>query len=221
MKGVGWKQLREAVLDGMVKANRSWHAYSGYWLASAPEYVINVGIAQAIGRLLPRNHRHVFLEANMRETIRSGGSVVRGRKAASLTRKGRYDVAVYYGTLVKGEAVARAVVEVKVRVETFLRIKRDVERIVASLKSGNHANRLRVGFLAVHLEFEKPQKAYADVRGRLEAVRERLLEGIRATVPAGLVVEAPHCSKPKVSDEGDGWQAVVFTIRRVKGRGGE
>ena len=138
-------EYAEKTSMGMHKAQKAYEKWSGgLWAWSAPEYLLTTYIAQEISKI--NKPFYLTLEQHVGEALEAAGASEDDVKSAG---RQKFDIMVWWG----GDA-PRGIIEVKKRVISFGGgktgyggIKRDVERIIESLKA---TSRLQFGLIAYY-----------------------------------------------------------------------
>ena len=191
--------MARTVRRALVKAQARHHEWTGLWWPP-PEYVATVEIADAVYRL--EDVDWVTPERGVEDTLQRAGRGP-GRPANALRSQGRFDIVVWSGNQPAG------VIEVKTR--TWSALKKDVERVCATIRN---AQRIDWGIVA----FISFINAFAD--GPQKMGRERVLDRTRNLAAESEQVVGDyglrftrHRGKTRLEDEG-AWTAEVFEIYR-------
>ena len=141
----------------------------GLWAWNAPEYMLTTYIAQEISKIKDKPF-YLTLEQHVGEALRAAGA---SDDAVEEAGKQKFDIFVWWG----GDE-PRGIIEVKKQVNSFSGgttgyrgIKKDVERIISSLKA---TNSLQFGLIAYYTSCKfgerPPRKSEELIRERVENI---------------------------------------------------
>lgn len=193
------QQLANDAIAGFAEAAELYPKISGGWeLHMAPEYYCTVKVAE---KLAAPPHRYVSLEENIARALTWSGRPSDAEPTAELPDYGRFDIAVWGP---KSEGIL-GIVEIKeVRFVTFGKLKRDVQRVLRTVKETN----IRWGMVAWYASLwdgdAKTRESKTGIK-RLETRTEIVETKARACAQeVGLrCARVPGCPRP-LEDEYQG-----------------
>lgn len=133
MAKISMNEVVDATLLGIEKSYFEYKCWSAdEWLWRAPEYFLTVNIAKEIWNL--NGPKYITLEDNIKDTLHSAESKIKGRLSQYMRSNGRADIILWWGN----KGTPRAIIEVKHRVYKFTNIQEDLDRIIEVLKKESH-----------------------------------------------------------------------------------
>ena len=190
-------------LAGISKAQKDYEDWTGgYWLWEAPEYMVTTYIARQISAISDKTF-YLTLENNVRDGIRDAGGAG-GRPRKALRFSGKFDILLWWAN-----GTPRAIIEVKNQVPGFSKIKHDVSRISAALRS--HQNTIRCGFIAYYTSLTDDE--HNPAKNRVETRVDGVASDVKEFAKANNMKFKRYPGKV-VIDEDSAWTAEVLKISR-------
>lgn len=135
--------IMDKILDGIVQAQKDYVEWSGGWLWRAPEYMLNIYIAQKIAKI--GGAKYLTLENSAKSAMEDAGAVGKGKIHSQIRANGRFDALLWWG-----DDTPRAVIEVKNQVGSVDIIKDDLLRISKVLQRKSVESSFQFGVVAYY-----------------------------------------------------------------------
>ena len=136
--------IMNKILDGIVQAQKDYVEWSGGdWLWNAPEYMLNVYIAQKISII--DGAKYITIENSAKSAMDDAGARGKGKLHSKIRPKGRFDALLWWGAY-----TPRAVIEVKNQIGSVKGIKDDLIRISKVLERKREESSFQFGVAAYY-----------------------------------------------------------------------
>jgi len=189
-----WKFV-DACLDGIEKSQKQYEEWSGgYWLMTAPEYLMTVNIAKEIWEI--PGDKFIDLEYSVANALKETGTKSRGPLPSSMRPNGKSDILVWWGS----KGTPRGIIELKNHADDYSNHIKDIQRICTMLKKGK-SNGLEFGifsfFIYAHYQNNDEEVCRLKLEKRILNFTDTLSEYINDSFQ--------HDVRFKVGDVDDGW----------------
>ena len=197
------RMIIDKILDAIVKAQKDYVEWSGgYWLWNAPEYMLNIYIAQKITGIdgVP----YLTLESGMKSAMDDAGATGKSKLDGKIRPEGRCDILLWWA-----DETPRAVIEVKNQISSVDAIKADLERISGTLQRNKENSSFECGVMAYYTSCRNSGGRSAEKRlvNRIDDIKKgavKLLDG-KSTVES-------YNKKIRVKDN-SAWTAAALLIK--------
>ena len=198
-------EIVNACLDGIETSYIEYLKWSCHdeWLWRAPEYLLTVNVAKKIWKI--EGSKHITLEDNIKETLKSAKAKVKGSLSQYIRANGRADIVLWWGS----KCTPRAIIEVKHRVYKFANIQEDLDRIIELLKKESD---LQFAISTFYMDYNyKKGQAEKKLEQKILKLFEDTQEYL-SNYSKGLKSEIHYNFTSE--DDKDVWGSVVILIKR-------
>ena len=200
------KIVSKTILDGMIKVEKDYRNWSGGdWLWRAPEYLITVYVSKQLASV--KVNKYITLENSTKEAIEYAGVRGTGNLHSDIRSNGRVDILLWWA---KGDP--RAVIEIKNDVYTYIKIKKDVNRICRMLKRKSKKSSLEFGVISFYMSRYYKSK---NPKEMMDKQINKLLNNTKNDAEKFCTVEIDK-TDIKVENENNAWCCVNFILKPHK-----
>jgi hypothetical protein len=190
------------ILDGIVSAQKDYAKWSGgEWLWNAPEYMLNIYMAQKISKI--DGAKYITLENSAKGAMSDAGARGKGRLHSKIRENGRFDALLWWG----GDT-PRAVIEIKNQISSVKAIEDDLHRISHVLQRNSADSSFQFGVVAYYTSCRDSKEFEA--KERLKKRLENISNRAKNTVGNNKIV--PYSKKIRV-DGDSAWVAAALLIK--------
>jgi len=193
------------ILDGIVQAQKDYVEWSGDWLWNAPEYMLNIYIAQKIVKI--DGAKYLTLENSAKSAMDDAGAVGKGKLHSNIRANGRFDALLWWGGY-----KPRAVIEVKNQIRNVNNIKDDLLRISKVLQRKSEDSSFQFGVVAYYTSCRDNKKFTA------KELLEKRIDNIFIDAVDLLKDECeviPYSKSIRVEDD-SAWIAAALLVKIVQ-----
>lgn len=197
-------KIISAIINGIERAQLFYeHCSGGCWLWEAPEYLMNINIAQELTAI--DGAKYVTLESNVYQTLQASQNRLFGAPKKKLRHRGRFDLVFWWGN-----GNPRCAIEIKNQVSSYSQILKDIDRLESLIDRNKDNSSFQFGAMAFYTSCIKSTKKSA-----AEIIKTRinhLLEQTQNHVSAKIAVDMYHS---EIISTGDSARtAVCFVLKR-------
>lgn len=194
-----------AIINGIEQAQLFYENCSGgYWLWTAPEYLININIAQKLTAL--DGAKYVTWSTNVHQTLRASQDRFFGAPKKKLRHRGRFGLVFWWGN-----DSPRCAIEVKNQVSSYSQILKDIDRLESLIDRNKDNSSFQFGVMAFYTScIGSKQKSAAEI---ITTRINRLLEQTKNHVSAKIAVTMHH---GEITSRGDSARVAVCFVLKCK-----
>ncbi len=197
-------KIISAIINGIERAQLFYeHCSGGYWLWEAPEYLMNINIAQELSEI--DGAKYVTLESNVYQTLQASQNRLFGAPKKKLRHSGRFDLVFWWGN-----GSPRCAIEIKNQVSSYSQILKDIDRLESLIDRNKDNSSFQFSAMAFYTScLESKNKSAKEI---ITTRINHLLDQTRNHVSAQITVSMHHSEIISIGDSAR--VAVCFVLKR-------
>ena len=205
-KQIPISKIVNAVHDGYIESQKCYREWSGgYWLWSAPEYLITVNVAKKISDI--EGPKFITIENKSCSAIEDAGARGAGRLCHDIRENGRIDILVWWGN-----DTPRGIIEIKNQIFSNEQYEKDIKRIKGFLNRKSENSSIQFGIFSFYDSAESGKKsAFHKIEDKIKKVTSNSREILGGEFTVKLF-------KTEIFEEvkDNAWAAACLLIMRKK-----